>query len=199
MKYVILPVVLLLSSMTTHAQPFTLDPAIKPVSLVLHPFAPKDKPIQKGRMSLTKVTQVKDTLFYVVEGASIYSPVYVGVNSFDPANKITVQVSKMNWKNADRRGTTDDKGHWHEKFKTENDFGIMIIPETKPAKYTLTVWVGDESKFELPAVMQTGKDATSKVAGTKGKGGMSTILYVVIGVLALAVVFLFLKLKNRKP
>lgn len=199
MKTITLFTVLLLSMITLQAQPFTLDPAIQPVDLALHPFAPKDKPVQKGRISLTKVNQVKDTLFYVVQGASIFSPVYVGVNSFDPANKVTIQVSKMNWKNADRRGTTDEKGHWHATFKTENDFGIMVIPEKKTTKYTLMVWVGDEAKFELPAVFQNGKDAGEKTSGPKAKGGMSTVLYVVIGVLALAVIFLFLKLKNRKP
>ena len=94
-------------------------------------------------------------------------------------------------------GVHDEKGQWSEKFKTENDFGIMVIPQSKPAKYTLLVWVGDEAKIELPPVLDKDKDAAS--GGGKG-GGMSqsTILYIVIGALAVIVAFLFFKLKNRK-
>ena len=181
------------------AQPSNLDTAINPVELKLLPFKPtaKERELEKGRMNITRVTQSDDTLYYFVQGASIYSPVYVGVTSLDPSNKIDVRLHKMNWKNANRSGSTDDKGQWSEKFKTENDFGIMVIPQSKPAKYTLLVWVGDEAKIELPPVLDKDKDAAS--GGGKG-GGMSqsTILYIVIGALAVIVAFLFFKLKNRK-
>ena len=182
------------------AQPFNLDTSINPVEIKLRPFKPthKDSALQKGRMNIIRVTQVKDTLYYFVQGASIYSPVFVGVTSLDPANKIKVQLHKMNWQNANRSGTTDDKGQWSEKFKTENDFGIMVIPQSKPAKYTLLVWVGDEAKIELPPVIDENKGEGS--ASGKSGGGMSqsTILYIIIAVLVVIVAFLFLKRKNSK-
>lgn len=182
------------------AQPFNLDTSINPVEIKLRPFKPthKDSALQKGRMNIIRVTQVKDTLYYFVQGASIYSPVYVGVTSLDPANKIKVQLHKMNWQNANRSGTTDDKGQWSEKFKTENDFGIMVIPGSKPAKYSILVWVGDEPKMELPTVF-SGDAKEEKAADKGGKGGSgNTLLYVIIGVLAVAVGFLFFKMKNKK-
>ncbi len=61
------------------AQPFNFNPTIKPVELKLFPYKAKDKAKDKGKMNVTRVKQVKDTLYYFVKGASIYSPVYVGV------------------------------------------------------------------------------------------------------------------------
>lgn len=185
----------------SNAQPFTLDPAIKPVELKLQPFNPKQKEREKekGRINVTKVTQVKDTLYYFVQGASIFSPVYVGVTTSDPANKINVQLSKMTWNNVDRKGSTDDKGQWHETFKTENDFGIMVVPDAKPAKYTLMVWVGNEAKIELPSVLNNSKKDSKDISKEGEKNGSSSmLLYVVIGILVALVAFLFFKLKNKK-
>jgi hypothetical protein len=58
----------------------------------------------------------------------------------------------MNWQNTSRSCITNDWGQWSEKFKTENDFGNMVVPSSKPAKYSLLVWVGDEPKMEIPSV-----------------------------------------------
>lgn len=184
------------------AQPFTLEENLNPVELKLKPYKPsaKEREPEKGRINVTKVTQAKDTLYYFVQSASIYSPVYVGLTSADPSVKIKVQLHKMNWKNASRSGVTDAKGQWSEKFKTENDFGIMVIPETKPAKYTLLVWVGDEAKLELPTVFGGDEQAGGKEEKTgSGKSGSgNTLLYVLIGLLAVAVGYLFIRLKNQK-
>lgn len=200
MRKCYLLLLMLVISASAMAQPFNLDTSINPVEIKLRPFKPttKDSALQKGKMNIMRVTQVKDTLYYFVQGASIYSPVYVGVTSLDPANKIKVQLHKMNWQNASRSGTTDDKGQWSEKFKTENDFGIMVIPGSKPAKYSILVWVGDEPKMELPSVF-SGDAKEDKAADKGGKGGSgNTLLYVIIGVLAVAVGFLFFKMKNKK-
>ena len=200
MRKCYLLLLMLVISASAKAQPFNLDTSINPVEIKLRPFKPttKDSALQKGKMNIMRVTQVKDTLYYFVQGASIYSPVYVGVTSLDPANKIKVQLHKMNWQNASRSGTTDSKGQWSEKFKTENDFGIMVIPGSKPAKYSILVWVGDEPKMELPTVF-SGDAKEEKAPGKEGKGGSgNTLLYVIIAVLAVAVGFLFFKMKNKK-
>lgn len=197
-KTLLLPALFFLLICAASAQPFNLEPSIEPVELKLLPFNPKDpaRAMEKGKMNITRVTQVKDTLYYFVQGASIYSPVYVGLTSLDPSVKIDVRLCKMNWKNFNRSGTTDDKGQWSENFKTENDFGIMVIPQSKPAKYTLLVWVGNEAKIELPPVLGgDAKKADEKSGGGKS-GDSNTLLYVIIGVLAVAVAFLFLKRKK---
>lgn len=197
-KTLLLPALFFLMIFVSNAQPFNLEPSIEPVELKLLPFNPKDpaRAMEKGRMNITRVTQVKDTLYYFVQGASIYSPVYVGLTSLDPSVRIDVRLCKMNWKNFNRSGSTDAKGQWSEKFKTENDFGIMVIPQSKPARYTLLVWVGNEAKIELPPVIGGDPKDAEKKSGGKSGGGGNTLLYVIIGVLAVAVAFLFLKRKK---
>jgi hypothetical protein len=200
MRKSFLCLLMLIISASVMAQPFTLDSAINPMEIKLRPFKPnnKDSVLQKGRMNIIRVNQVKDTLYYFVQGASIYSPVYVGVTSLDPANTVKVQLHKMNWQNASRSGTTDSKGQWSEKFKTENDFGLMVVPSSKPAKYTILVWVGDEPKMELPSVF-SGDAKDEKAVEKSGKSGSgNTLLYVIIGLLAIAVGYLFFKMKSKK-
>jgi LPXTG-motif cell wall-anchored protein len=58
--------------------------------------------------------------------------------------------------------------------------------------------VGDEPKMELPSVF-SGDAQEEKKEEKGGKGGSgNTLLYVIIGVLAVAVGFLFFKMKNKK-
>lgn len=175
-----------------------MDTSINPMEIKLRPFKPnnKDSVFQKGKLNIVRVNQMKDTLYYFVQGASIYSPVYVGLTSLDPSIKVKVQLYKMNWKNADRTGVTNTKGHWSEKFKTENDFGIMVIPETKPAKYSILVWVGNEAKLEMPTVF-SGEEKNDTNSGSEGKSGMSnTLLYIIIGLLAVIAGILLYKKKK---
>jgi hypothetical protein len=178
-----------------NAQPFTLEDHIKPVKLELHKFNPSKEPKAKGRLGVAQITQVKDTMYFWAGGISIYSPVYVGVNVADPSNTVEVRLHKMNWKEASRSGSTDNKGHWEEKFKTENDFGIMVIAKSKPVTYSIVTWAGDESKFELPTVFK--KDDGSG-GGVEGNFFKDNMLYIIIGVLVLAILVMFLKLKSRK-
>ncbi len=196
---------LLIGSVSVMSQPFNLDTSINPVEIKLRAFSPKgkDSALQKGKMNILRVTQVKDTMYYFVRGVSIFSPVYTGVTSLDPANKIKVQLHKMNWENANRSGSTDHNGKWSDQFKTENDFGIMVIPETKPARYSILVWAGEEAKIELPSLFseETGaeKETVSEPGQTKKSGSGKTVLYVIIGGLAVAVGFLLFKMKKKNP
>ncbi len=183
---------LLLIPFLASTQPFTLDPKIKPVELKLYKYNPPKQPNAKGKISITDVTQVKDTLYFFVKGVSIYSPVYVGVNTKDKSSPVDIRLHKMNWKKADRSGSTGTDGHWQEKFKTENDFGIMIIARNKPSTYAMVVWAGDEAKFNLPSVFR------KEVAGGGSNFFKKNLMYIIIGVLAIIIGVLFFKLKNRK-
>jgi hypothetical protein len=80
---------LLIISVSVFTQPFNLDTSINPVEIKLRTFSllTKIQPLMKGKMNILRVTQIKDTLHYFVQGASIYSPVYVGVISLDRATK----------------------------------------------------------------------------------------------------------------
>ena len=100
----------------------------------------------------------------------------------------------MNWINANQSGKTNAEGHWDTKFKTEMDFGIMVVPEETPIKYTLLAWSGDEADFDMPSTF-----FEDEVKENSSKGGISkmTLMYIVIGVLALALLFMFLKNKKQ--
>jgi hypothetical protein len=181
------------------AQPFTLEEKIKPVELILKAVNPAKLPKAKGRMNVTEVTQAEDTAYYFVQGASIYSPVYVGLKLKDAANPVKVSLHKMNWKNENRSGSTDNQGRWAEHFKTENDFGIRVIAPVKPSTYSLVVWVADEPKMELPTVFGDKVSEKDKTAvNSSGKGGSGKLLYIIIGVMAVAIAVLFIMLKKRK-
>jgi hypothetical protein len=189
---IVLIITLLFCSIVSRAQPFTLDKKFKPVQLKLHKFNPLKEPKAKGSISITEVMQKEDTLFYFVKGASIYCPIYVGLQSGDSANStIDISLHKLSWKRAERSGTTDATGHWEQQFKTENDFGIQVIVKEKPTVYSLMVWVGDEVKMELPTVFKK---------GTIPKGGnffKDNLLYLIIGGLVMILLILFIKFKKK--
>lgn len=192
MKKILLIISLLLYLISVKAQPFTLDKKFKPVQLKLHKFNPPKEPKAKGRISISEITQTKDTLFYFVKDASIYSPVYVGLQTNGSAGTVDISLHKLSWKKAERQGATDAKGYWQDLFKTENDFGIRVIVKDKPAAYTMMVWVGDEPRMELPSVFKKGG-----VIINRGNFFKDNLLYIIIAGLVIFVVILFLKLKNK--
>ena len=139
--------------------------------------------------------QDKDTLYYYVKGLSIYSPTYFSLNSSDPNAGITVNLYKENWHNIHHTGDIKGKGIWNSKFKTEGDFGIMVIAHKKPAKYVLLVWTGEEMKIEMPSVFKTANAAYIGGGGWLGRNKMT----IIIGIAVLLVVsFLFFKLQKKK-
>ena len=80
-------------------------------------------------------------------------------------------------------------------FKTEGDFGIMVIANKMPARYVLLVWTGDEMKIEMPSVFKRAGAAALQRGGWFANN--KTI--VIIGAAALLLIlFLLLKLKNKK-
>lgn len=185
-------VVALFFSTVSWTQPFNMNDNINPIELIFHKYNPEKQPNAKGRINITEITQIKDTLYFFAKGMSIYSPIFVSVDSEDHSNKIKTGIYKMSWSAPNLNGKTDRKGHWDTHFKTEMDFGIMIVPKNTPAKYTLLVWSGDEAKIELPTTFK-------KDSGSKG-GGFSTItlLYVFIGIMALFMIYMFIKLQKKK-
>ncbi len=173
-------------------QPFTLND-ITPIELNLVNYK-RDDPKEKGRINVTSVTQVKDTMYFFVKGLSMYSPAYFGITSVKGSAPIVVNLNKENWVQPNQSGETDDKGYWHASFKTEGDFGIMVVPKEKPANYTLVTWVGDEAK-------DVGVTSPFKEGGAAepGSGNFFTknIVYIILGVVILGLLlFIFLKLKK---
>lgn len=188
-------VLALLSGGQLRAQPFTLD-NITPTELLMVDYK-KDDTLRRGMINVTTVTQVKDTAYYFVKGLSMFSPVYFGLTAAEGNGNIRVQLCKDNWKMANRSGETGDKRHYQEQFKTEGDFGIMVIADQKPASYTMITWMGKEAK-------DVGIDSPFKEGGAdpvKGSGGnflKDNYLYILIALLVAVIGFLVFKMRKNK-
>lgn len=184
----------MLSGFNLKAQPFNLNESIQPVELNLVDYK-KDDAKAKGRINVTEVTQVKDTLYFFAKGFSMYSPAYFCITAEDPSSPIQVTLNKENWHQANKTGETNDKGVWEASFKTEGDFGIMVVPKTKPAKYVLLTWNGDEAKdvgisspFSDAAIAKTNESFLKK-----------NLIYIIGGIVLLLVIsFLVFKRKKDK-
>jgi hypothetical protein len=125
----------------------------------------------------------------------MYSPTYFSLNTKDPAADIKVNLCKANWHTALKTGDIKGKGLWKENFKTEGDFGIMVIAHKKPVKYVLLVWTGKEMKLDMPSVFKGANEAS--VAG--GGWFKKNMTIIIIGAIALLVIlFLLVKLKNKR-
>ncbi len=192
----LLLMICLLGMTKLHAQPFSLDDKIKPIELNFVPMDPPNKPLAKGRMNVTVITQVVDTMYFFGKGFSTYAPAYLGVTAKDKAIPLQVDLCKENWLTASRTGNTGDKGYWEDKFRTEGDMGIRIIAKTKPASYTIVVWNGEDMKVDVPSPFSKDKP------GSSGGGFMGVLkknlLYIIIAVLVLVITFLFFKFKKKK-
>lgn len=186
------------------AQPLNMDTSVHPAELKLFKYEPKGQPAGKGMLNITKVAQVSDTAYYFCKGISIYSPVIVMVSAKDKTQPLSVSLHKWNWKEKSRSGATDAKGVWSEKFKTENDFGIMVVASKKPAIYNMYVWAGDEVKVEVPSDFTSIGEANKKdenAGGDKKTAKASTsanyLLYIIIAALAITVAVLVIKKRKK--
>ena len=196
MKIPVSLILLLLAGKFSNAQPFTMNPDIVPEELHLYKYEPSNNPKAKGRLNVTDVTQTKDTMYFFAQGFSIYSPGYVGVTVQDKSTNVEVTLFKENWLKENRKGTTNAKGHWDAKFKTEGDFGIRVVVK-QPCTYALVVWNGSDVEVPVPSAFQFGKsDAAS--GGGMGAFFKNNWLYILIGVLVIAVLLLLVKLKKRR-
>jgi hypothetical protein len=185
----------LLAGQRLMAQPFSLTESVQPVELNLTDYKKDGDDKAKGRISMNTYQQDKDTLYYFVKGLSIYSPTYFSLNSSDPNADIKVNLCKENWHNFHQVGDVKGKAIWNSKFKTEGDFGIMVIAHKKPTKYVLTVWTGEEMKIEMPSVFKTASAADLSGGGWLGRNKM----VVIIGVAVLLIgSFLFFKSQKKK-
>lgn len=127
------------------AQPFSLDKAINPVELKLVDYTHAPDKKWNGKMAMADVTQVNEDSYFYVRGLSMYQPVYFTIVAEKPADKLNVELSKNNWKKADKSGATDAKGKWKASFKTEGSFGIKVKKSNPSSKYRLMVWVGSDA------------------------------------------------------
>ncbi len=184
-----------LLSMQVHqanAQPFNLNDNINPVELTLQEYHPTDS-AKRGMINLSTVEQTTDTMYFFVKNLSMYAPVYFQVFAAGATAPLDVSLHKENWLKALQNGNTGDKKFWDTRFRTEGDFGIRVHATSLPAKYTVLVWEGKEANIKMPSPF-VGYDKA------KGGGFMAILkaywMYILIALLAVAVVYLLVKRKK---
>jgi hypothetical protein len=182
----------LLFSSKLIAQPFSLDERVKPIELEFRNFNPKDS-LKQGRISIASVQQTEDTMYFFAKGISIYSPVYVSITGTASCPDLKISLHTDNWHKADQSGTTDEKKHWETKFKTEGDFGIMVVGPPETSKYALVVWNGKDIKPAMPSPFKKMGKSSGGSSIFSGKNlliGGIVLLLIIIG-------FLLYKRKNK--
>ena len=175
-----------------NAQPFNLDDKIKPVHLKWVDYGEPDGK-QQQKVCVAEVTQTEKAMYFFANGISIYEPLYAGVTG-DAQTALKVSLHSRNWRDHDRSGKTDDKGHWEDSFKTEGDFGMRVVADVLPVTYTIVLWKGVEARLSPQSPFETA-DA--------GSGGFLRFMrengtWIAIGVLVAMVAFLLFKLKGRR-
>lgn len=178
------------------AQPFSLDDRIAPRELNFEAFKKEGAEKANGRISMNQLTQDADTAYYFIRGLSMYSPTYFSLNSSDPSADIKVLLCKENWKTFHHTGEVKGKAIYKNNFKTEGDFGIMVVANKKPANYVLMVWTGDEIKVELPTVFKGADGSSGGSGGGWFKKNMTLVIVAVVALLIISI--LLVKLKNKK-
>lgn len=188
-------VLLFFSALHIKAQPFNLDENVKPVELKFEEYKKQGEAKAKGRISVNTLTQEQDTAYYFIQGLNMYAPTYFSLNSNQRDADVTIKLCKENWKTFHRSGEVKGKSLWKSDFKTEGDFGIMVIANKKPVTYVLMVWTGDELKVEMPSVF---KPADPSSAGGAGWLKKNMTLVIVAAAALLIIAFLLVKLKKKK-
>lgn len=187
--------VLLLIQNKAAAQPFTLD-NIHPQELNFEEYKKEGAEKAKGRISINQLSQDKDTMYYFIKGLSMYAPTYFSLNSAEPDADIKINLCKENWKNFHRTGTVKGKAIWKTDFKTEGDFGIMVVANKKPTNYVLMVWTGDEMKIDMPSVFKKADGSSASGGGGWFKKNMTLVIVAAVALLIIS--FLLVKLKKKK-
>jgi hypothetical protein len=190
-----LSAVLILGYVQVSGQPFNLTESVQPVELIFTEHKKDGDDKAKGRISINTLSQERDTAYYFIKGLSLYSPTYFSLNSSDEGADIKVNLCKENWHTSHQTGIVKGKEIWSSRFKTEGDFGVMVIARKKPARYVLLVWTGNEMNIEMPSVFKSAATATGSGSGWLAKNKMIVIVVAV----ALSIIgFLLFKLKNKK-
>ncbi|HNP62665.1 MAG TPA: hypothetical protein PKH39_01960 [Woeseiaceae bacterium] len=202
---------LLAVSETSEAQPYALDPNIKPVQLTL-----RDYPDGNGVMwtAATGASQgVTDYLYVGALSARRATEVYL--MSLSATNAVSMELAQGHWDETLDSCTTDDSGMCGIKFRAHGDLGfrinapeetawqlvIMTSPEVAAAELMpsplFEARKADAARYEVGAATAPSVGTTNMPVPESGRQP-DWLAPVAVGLLAVIVILLFLLLRNRK-
>lgn len=194
------------------AQPFNLDPKIKPTELMLLDSNEKDG--EKGLATMGKVSD--EAVYYFVKGHDVFQLIDVYIFSYTGNEEFTVQLVKDSWDDSiDKKVSTQQKnGVINFKLRTWGDFGFKILPVKKKMGYAVIVTASppvkkylDSPFFKAPKTntdsdtpkVSPDKKETSQNIETPKQHGSNLWSNILIGTFLLAMGFLASKgLRNKR-
>ncbi len=209
--YIFTAICLLFCSIQGIAQPFELDPKIKPLELGLKPDGSSE-----GALGIATIAEVNENpAYFFISGHDVFQPIDIYIFSITTGEQFTVHLVKDSWKDLIEKKTSSESnnGIINLQLRAWGAFGFKIMPISKTAAYSILVKAGSPVKEYLgsPFVKAT-DDNTSSVSSNKNdsqsensenlseekeQDSLPVILYIVIGVLLLAVGLLAGKLLGK--
>ncbi len=171
--------------------------------------------LTNGKLAYVVTRTGRDEQRYYTSNLLVTQPVIVTLKADDPADDIRLRVTKTQWSKAEREVSTGTAGRVQVKFRTQGEFGLAVAADDAGKPYRMTVWVGDEVKRPMSAVvvprsaMKSGmtsrtasapasqNTAVREAAAAKDTGG-SMVIWLVAGLLVVIAGLLFALLRKKR-
>lgn len=166
-------------------------PQKKPVPLLNVQLKEMPKLFKSGKAGFYKGQADEEGIKFFIPGTNIMTPVMIGLESSDPAAKLTLQVKNDYSTDWDRTVVTDSTGAVTTRFRTEGPAVAWVRSDGGRKPYRLVVWVGPEVKVHrlMPPPFVSNEEYE------RLQGASSAWKYVVpaLGLLAFAVMAVVLR------
>lgn len=109
--------------------------------------------LTNGRLAYIVTKTGRDEQRYYASNLLVTQPVIVTLKADNPTDDIRLRVTKTQWSKAEREVSTGTAGRVQVKFRTQGEFGLAVAADGAGKPYRMTVWVGDEVKRPMSAVV----------------------------------------------
>lgn len=113
----------------------------------------KDPSVKEGKIAYLEGVATKSGDNLKLPGLSVDQEVNVVLLSDEPNKKVAMELRKFHWAAPNRKGITDSKGHYIERFRTEGDLYIKIYALKEDAPIHLFIWVGEHNPPQMKPVL----------------------------------------------
>ncbi len=103
----------------------------------------KEPSVKDGKIAYIKGIATKKGDNLKLPGLSIDQEVRVVLISDNPSKKVAMELRKFYWTAPNRKGVTDSKGEYMERFRTEGDVYIKVYAFEDNVPIHLFVWVAE--------------------------------------------------------
>jgi len=195
------------------------EPPAKPLALK------KVAGLANGKIAYVVGKTARDGQRFYASNLLVTQPVLVTLKADNPEDDIRLNVTKAQWSKAEREVSTGAQGRVQVAFRTQGEFGLAVSGADVGKPYRMAVWIGDEVKRPMPAVVVAKSKwkpgaAAAPVTGPAegaperratpathpgtadsapgGSGGGSLAIWAIVGLLAVIAGLLFALLRKKR-